>query len=118
MTTRDQVRALALALPEAEEAPHHGIPSFRVRGKIFCTIHLDHPRVMVKLDPEDQHIWSEARPDAVAPVPGGWGRGGSTFVSLEGADETLLRTLLDIAWRRIAPNALIAARDSEAGGKP
>jgi hypothetical protein len=100
--TRDQVRALAMALPEVEEKPHHGIPSFRVRGKIFATIHLDHPRVMVKLDPEDQYNWRQAHPDAVEPVPGAWGRGGSTFVSLEHADETLIQTLLDLAWRGIA----------------
>jgi hypothetical protein len=30
-------RRLALALPEAVERDHHGMPSFRVRGKIFAT---------------------------------------------------------------------------------
>jgi len=101
--TRDEVRARAMALPKVEEAGHHGIPSFRVGGKIFCTLHVDHPRAMVKLAPEDQHNLAEAHPGVLAPVPGYWGRKGSTFVSLEAVDTALMRTLLDLAWRNIAP---------------
>jgi len=33
--TSEQARELALALPEAVERDHHGMPSFRVRGKIW-----------------------------------------------------------------------------------
>jgi hypothetical protein len=106
--TRDEVRALALALPGADEADHHGIPSFRLGGKIFCTIHLEHPRAMVKLAPEDQHNLSEAHPGVVEPVPGYWGRKGSTFVSLDATDADLLRVLLELAWRNVAPKRLAA----------
>jgi hypothetical protein len=107
--SRDHVRVLALALPEAVEVDHHGFPSFRVAGKIFATVHIDHPRAMVKLDPEDQHNWTQARPDAVEAVPGGWGRKGSTFVSLDGADTVLMTTLLDLAWSHVAPKRLQSA---------
>ena len=34
----DAVRAVALALPEVTEEPHHHFGSFRVRGRIFATI--------------------------------------------------------------------------------
>jgi hypothetical protein len=97
---------LALALPEAVEADHHGIPSFRVGGKIFCTIHLDQPRVMVKLDPEDQQNLSAGHPGVVAPVPGYWGRKGSTFVAYETASAQLIQTLLRMAWSNVAPARL------------
>ncbi len=30
---------MALALPESVEQDHHGMPSFRVRGRIFATLH-------------------------------------------------------------------------------
>ena len=46
--------------------------SFRVGGKILCTIQLDQPRMMVKLDAEDQHNLAEAHPGVVEPVPGYW----------------------------------------------
>jgi|SRR5580704_13311942 hypothetical protein len=109
--TRDDIRRLALMLPEAEEAGHHGIPSFRVAGKIFSTIHLDHSRMMVKLAPEDQHNLSEAHPGLVEAVPGYWGRKGSTFVFFERADEALITLVLDLAWRHVAPKRLAALRE-------
>jgi len=103
MASPDDIRRLALALPEAVEADHHGMPSFRVRGKIFSTIHVAHPRMMVKLDPEDQHNLAEARPGVVEPVPGYWGRKGSTFVWYEQADEGLIAMLLVMAHAGVAP---------------
>lgn len=103
MASPDDIRRLALALPEAVEADHHGMPSFRVRGKIFSTLHLAQPRVMVKLDPEDQHNLSEAHPGVIEPVPGYWGRKGSTFVWYEQADEALIDMLLAMAHAGVAP---------------
>jgi hypothetical protein len=34
----EDVRSIALSLHSAEEAGHHGRPSFRVRGRIFATL--------------------------------------------------------------------------------
>jgi hypothetical protein len=104
--TRDDIRRLALSLPEAEEVDHHGIPSFRVAGKIFATIHIDHPRMMAKLAAEDQHNLSAGHPEVVEPVPGFWGRKGSTFIFFERAEETLVALALDLAWRNVAPKRL------------
>jgi hypothetical protein len=106
----DDVRRLALAQPAAVEADHHGIPSFRVGGKIFCTLHVATPRLMVKLDPEDQRNLAEAHPGVVEPVPGYWGRKGSTFVAYERAEGPLVATLLEMAWTKVAPARLKALR--------
>ena len=97
---------MALTLPEAAEADHHGFPSFRLAGKIFATLRRDPPRLMVKLDPEDQRNLSEGHPGLITAVPGYWGRKGSTFVDYERADEALVRTLLRLAWSGVAPNRL------------
>lgn len=109
MLSADDIRRLALELPEIEEADHHGMAAFRVAKKIVCTIHTDQPRLMVKLDPEDQHNLAEAHPGIVEPVPGYWGRKGSTFVRYEQADEALARTLLWLAWTHVAPKKLVKA---------
>ncbi|MHB8530799.1 MAG: MmcQ/YjbR family DNA-binding protein [Caulobacteraceae bacterium] len=106
MVTPADVRRAALALPQVIEQDHHGIPSFRVAGRIFCTLHLDHPRIMVKLDPEDQANLAAGHPDLIRPVPGYWGRKGSTFVDYQSADADLIGMLLDLAWRRVAPQRL------------
>jgi hypothetical protein len=100
------VRRLALALPEAVEMDHHGAPSFRVRGKIFCTVRAQQGRMMVKLDAEDQHNLCAGHPGTVYPVPGFWGTKGSTYVSLSDVDEAFAATLLRLAWMGAAPKTL------------
>jgi predicted glycosyl hydrolase (DUF1957 family) len=115
MTTPDDIRRLALALPDAAEADHHGMPSFRVRWKIFSTLHQAQPRMMVKLDPEDQHNLVEAHPGVIEPVPGSWGRKGSTFVWYERADEALIAMLLAMAHARVASKSGHRARTNKRG---
>ena len=39
MVTDDDVRRLALALPETTERPSYGTPGFRVKDKLFARIH-------------------------------------------------------------------------------
>jgi hypothetical protein len=97
---------MALALPEAVEMDHHGIPSFRVGGKIFATLRHHPVHLMVKLDPEDQRNLAEGHPGIITPVPGYWGRKGSTFVDYVEADEELLSSLLRLAWTGAAPKRL------------
>ena len=106
MAAHEEVAALALAMPQAVEADHHGFPSFRVAGKIFATLRADPPRLMVKLAPEDQHNLCEAHPGVIAPVPGYWGRKGSTFVNYAAADTALIQMLLRLAWVGAAPKRL------------
>ncbi|MGH6956760.1 MAG: MmcQ/YjbR family DNA-binding protein [Caulobacteraceae bacterium] len=100
--TDADIRRLALALPDAVEADHHGLPSFRVRGRIFLTLRGE-GRMMVKLDPEDQRNLALVHPDLVEPVPGYWGRKGSTFVNFAAADEALVRAFLAMAHANVAP---------------
>jgi hypothetical protein len=97
---------MALALPEAVEMDHHGFPSFRVGGKIFATLCHQPVRLMVKLDPEDQCNLAEGHPGIVWPVPGYWGRKGSTYVDYVEADDELLGSLLRLAWAGAAPKRL------------
>ncbi|HKP79812.1 MAG TPA: MmcQ/YjbR family DNA-binding protein [Phenylobacterium sp.] len=105
MLTHADIRATALALPEAYEEPHFDIPSFRVNRKIFCTIHLDQPRIMLKLDPEDQHNLADG--EAITPVPGHWGRNGATFVWFEKLEPERLPALMRLAWANVAPKRLL-----------
>lgn len=106
MSNPDTIRTLALSLPAAEEADHHGFPSFRVAGKIFATLRSDPPRLMVKLGLEDQHNLTEAHAGVIVPVPGYWGRKGSTFVSFDRIDDATAGMLLKLAWTGVAPKQL------------
>jgi hypothetical protein len=106
MLTREDVRRIALSMPESYEEPHFDIPSFRVNRKIFCTIHMDRPRIMLKLDPEDQHNLADG--EAIEAVPGYWGRTGGTFVWFEKLAPERLPDLMRLAWANVAPKRLLA----------
>lgn len=75
-------RKLALALPGAEELPHFEKPSFRVKKKIFATLHEKDKRAMLMLTPEDQSVFCLYDATIFIPVPGFWGAKGATFVDL------------------------------------
>ncbi len=106
MITLEQARNLALALPEATEQDHHGMESYRVRGKIFATVPEDgHLRVMV--DADDIMAAASEYPDVCVPLY--WGaRLACVVVTLSAAEPALVRELLTGAWRRKAPKSLAA----------
>jgi hypothetical protein len=107
MTAVHMARRYAMALPGAEERDHWGKPSFRVRGRIFATLHAKERRAVVKLSRGDQAMRSELRPEAYTPVPS-WGHQGWTFVALDAVDGAELRAVLSLAWRGVAPKRLVA----------
>jgi hypothetical protein len=106
MASLESIRSMALALPEAVELDHHGFPSFRVAGKIFATLRREPAKLMVKLDTEDQRNLAEGYPGVIVPVPGYWGRKGSTWVDYLSADDELVASLLQLAWSQTAPKRL------------
>lgn len=87
-------RRLALELPSALESAHMGHADFRVaKGKktrIFATLSgLEKGYGVLMLTPEQQQEFSTELPEVFAPVPGGWGRGGSTMMRLVADEETM-----------------------------
>jgi hypothetical protein len=101
--TANEFRRMALSLPDAIEAAHMGHPDFRVGGRIFAT--LGYPRAgfgMVALTPEQQELFVKTEPKTFTPVPGGWGKQGSTHVLLRTAKKAAVREALTVAWRNRA----------------
>jgi hypothetical protein len=100
-------RKLALGLPDAVEGSHQGHADFRVGKRIFATLgYPDDNWGMVKLTAEQQSMLVEAEPEIFRPVPGGWGKRGSTHVRLAKADLATLLSALTLAWKNIAPKSL------------
>lgn len=96
-------------MPEATEQEHHGIPSFRVRGRIFATVP-DGAHVRVMLEAEEIEAAVAEYPDACAPFS--WGaRLACVVVALGSAPPELVGDLLTDAWRRKAPKKLVAELD-------
>ncbi len=101
----NRYRALALRFPEAVESAHFGKPDFRVRGKIFAGFN-DKGQAYVKLTAEQQYMLVAAEPNLISPIPGAWGRKGWTVVNQNAADEALLKSVLLLAWKNVAPRSL------------
>lgn len=104
-----EFRRLALELPEAVEADHHGFPSFRVGGKIFATLpQPTHAHVFVDSEEIDRAI--DAAPQVCDEV--WWGKKlYGVRVELAAAERKLVTHLLEVAWRMRAPQKLRRGRD-------
>lgn len=106
MVSLAMARQSALALPEVEEKNHFDIPDFRIKGKIFASIHKDKHCMMVKLRPEDQSVFCSFDKTVIFPVPGGWGRKGATFINLKMVRKSMFLDALTTAWKTAAPGKL------------
>ncbi len=107
MVTIEQARQEALSLPEAEEKPHFHLISFRIKNKIFATIHADKNYMMVSLSVIDQSVFCSYNKQIIFPVPGGWGRKGATFINLKKIKKSMLKDALTTAWKRVAPPKMV-----------
>jgi hypothetical protein len=108
MITIEQVRKMALSLPEAEEKMHFHLTGFWIKKKIFATIHADKKYVMVKLSPVEQSVFCLYDKEVIFPVPGGWGKQGATFINLKKIRKSMLQDALTTAWKLAAPSKLRA----------
>lgn len=106
MVTIQTVRELALSFPETDEYPHFHLAAFRVKKKIFCTIHAKENRVMVKLSPVDQSVFCAFDKSIIYPVPGGWGKKGATFIELSKVKKAMFKDALTVAYCTTAPPKL------------
>lgn len=106
MITIEQARKSALTLPETEEKAHFHLTSFRIKNKIFATIHADKNYMMVKLSAIDQSVFCSYNKDVIFPVPGGWGKSGATFINLKKVRKSMFLDALTTAWKTVAPTKL------------
>ena len=67
----DDIRRVALSLPDASEEPHHNFGSFRVRGKIFVTIPPGGELLHIFLPTEQRELALAMDPEFLEPVH--WG---------------------------------------------
>jgi hypothetical protein len=117
MPTPDDVRALALALPEAYEDLHRRKPAFRVGGRIFAMLGVarpgaaqgffaplsgERPVASLTVDREDQLNFAEAFPDAFEPA----GSHGFCYIWLDTVEPETLALLVRMSWARAAPKRL------------
>ena len=103
MATEEDVRRLALALPEVTEKPSYGTPGFRVKDRLFARIHQDcGVLVLWTADMVEKESFIDSEPDVFFTTPHYDGYT-HVLVRLDRVDEARLAELLEMAWHVRAP---------------
>jgi hypothetical protein len=107
--TAEDVRAIALSLPETTEKTTWGMPTFRVRNKIFATVAEDDATIGMKCPMEERAELIEAEPEKFFIKDGHDDNFAFIRVRLAAVeDKDELRAMLTDAWRLTAPKRLAA----------
>jgi hypothetical protein len=107
MTTEDDVRRIALALPSTIERQSYGSPGFRVQDRLFARVH-EEPGVLVvfRSSVEDRDELIASAPAKFFTTPHYAGHP-SVLVRLSAVDPAELTELLEEAWQTRAPRRLL-----------
>jgi hypothetical protein len=100
-----QVREIALALPEATEAPHFASTSFRIRGKIFATAPPGDQYLHIFVSEEERELALAMERNYVEKLFWG-GKVRGLRVLLPKAKPKIVAELLTRAWTHKAPKKL------------
>jgi hypothetical protein len=110
-TTEDDVRAIALTLPETEERPSYGTPGFRVKDRLFARIRETGVLLVWCADEDEKDFLIRAEPEKFFTTPHYDGHP-SVLVRLEAVGRDELTELLTDSWRVRAPKRLAASLDA------
>ena len=110
--TFDDVRAMALALPQVEEATSYETPAFRIRKRLIARMHQDGDALVVKVDPVEREALLATKPDQFFITPHYADAPSWILARLDRVDPEELAELLAEAWRRLAPRRIVEAFDA------
>ena len=112
MATEDDVRRIALSLPETTEKPWSGTPGFRVRDRSFLRIRSEAEGGLVVFvaDLGEKEALLSSDPDKFFTTPHYDGHP-SVLVNLATVDVDELRELITDSWRLKAPKRLLKQFD-------
>ena len=118
--TLDELRAFCMALPGTTEketwgdAEHAGDITFRVKDRIYVMTGPDGGGASIRTTLDQQAELLDTFPGTFR-SSAYVGRFGWVSVELDAVEDDLLRGIIEGAWRRTAPKAVVKAFDAEAG---
>jgi len=114
MATEEDVRRIALALPETIEKTSYGTPGWRVKDRLFLRLRTDAEGGLVVFveDLGEKEALLASDPDVFFTTPHYDGHA-SVLVDLDAVDLGLLRELITDSWRNRAPKRVRAAFDAD-----
>jgi len=117
MATEDDVRRIALSLPETVEKPWYGTPGFRVKDKGFLRIRSDAEGGLVVFvaDVAEKEMLLQSDPDKFFTTPHYDGYP-AVLVDLAAIGVDELQELITDSWRLKAPKRVLKAFDEQSAG--
>jgi hypothetical protein len=112
MATAEDLRRIALSLPDATEKPMHGTPAFYVGSKFFTKLSHDGRTAVVhveSLDEKEALLAAEPVKLTTTPHYDGYRM---VLVVLAKVPKTELREFVTDSWRLRAPKKLLTAFDA------
>jgi len=113
VATDDDVRRIALSLPEVTEKPSYGTPGFRVKDKLFLRIRAEAEGGLVVFVPDlvDKEALLASDADVFFTTPHYDGYA-TVLVHLDKIDLDQLTELITDSWRVKAPPKVLAAYEA------
>jgi hypothetical protein len=108
MATADDVRELALSLPETVEKSSYGTPGYRVKDRLFARIHPDGKSLLLRVDRTQREAMHAAEPAKFYWTPH-YENYDAVLAGLAAVDREELASLLEMSWFYMAPPKVAAA---------
>ena len=117
MVSHDDIRRIAMALPQVEErASYGGRPSWRTPARMFTWIRDDPEALVVWVESEEDKLaLVEAEPETFFTTPHYDGEA-IVLARLDALDEQEAAELIEDSWRLRATRAQVRAFDEAGGG--
>ena len=113
--TYEDVRAMALALPQVEEAMSYGKPSFKAFGKFLTRVRReDQSIVLTGVTFDEREMLMEAEPETFHLTPH-YKDYPAVLARLASVDPGTVRNFLERRWRELAPKTFLKNFDAQKG---
>ena len=109
--TYEELRSMALAFPETEEAKSYGKPSFKSFGKFLTRLRSEDNSLVLHCTFDEREMLMEAEPATFHLTPH-YKDYPSVLARLETVDPGTVRSFLERRWRQVAPKAFLKAYDA------
>ena len=111
--TEEDVREIALSLPQVEEAIAYGKPAFKAFGKFLARVRKeDNSIVLVGVDFDEREMLMEAEPGIFHITPH-YKDYPSVLARLDTVEPGTVRSFLERRWRQCAPKKFLKAFDAQ-----
>jgi hypothetical protein len=114
--TFEQVRTIAFTFPGVEDGASYGTPALEVRGKLLARVHQSIDCLVLRADFLDRQILMQSAPSAFF-ITDHYRDYPWVLVRFSAVKERELPSLIERAWRLVAPNTLVENHDAERGSQ-